>query len=98
MQQPYQQNTFGSHSPLAFTVQVLERIFTLAAASVEVQKRLEETKQGKQGLDQECVWEREDEKGDPAEEIEGTQKGMRIKTNKQTTAYWRPTAKRRCYE
>lgn len=44
MQQPYQQNTFGSHSPLTFTVQVLERIFTLAAASVEVQKRLEETK------------------------------------------------------
>lgn len=43
-QQPHQQNTVGSHSPLAFTVLVVERIFTLAAAPAEVQKRLEETK------------------------------------------------------
>lgn len=47
MQQPYQQNTVGSHSPLASTVLAVERIFTLAAAPAEVQKRVEETKQEK---------------------------------------------------
>ena len=44
MQQHYQQNTVGSNSPLAFTVLEMERIFMLAAALAEVQKRLEETK------------------------------------------------------
>ena len=44
MQQCYQQNTVGSHSPLTFTVLEMERIFTLAAAPAEVQKRLEKTK------------------------------------------------------
>lgn len=50
MQQCYQQNTFGSYSPLAFTVQEIERIFPLAAAPAGVQTRLEGMKQEKHRL------------------------------------------------
>lgn len=41
MQQGYQQNTFGSYSPFAFTDPETESIFPLAVTPAEVQTRLE---------------------------------------------------------